>query len=135
MDARAGAVAGVAGLLADPTRAGILLALAQSGPHAVTELAATAGVSPSTASAHLTKLTSAQMVAPERVGRMRLYRVTGSDVVRALESLARLGSTASSNERQRRQPAQHDEVARTCYDHLAGRLGVGITDALLARRL
>lgn len=126
-----------AALLAEEARVEMLLALAQSGPLAATDLAAQASVSASTASAHLAKLSEGGLVTSERRGRLRLYRISGPSVALALEALAAL-LEKPSRLRSRSAAADEpraDQVARSCYDHLAGRLGVGITEALVRGRL
>ena len=130
-------VATTAGLFADPTRAGIILALAESGPRTVSDLAATVGVSIPTASTHLTKHALGGLVAWDRVGRLHIYRLAGTRVTNALEALIEAGRSIRSPQRVNARVAQPrpDQLARTCYDHLAGRLGVGVTDALLQGRL
>ena len=95
------------------------------------ELAVYADVQPSTASSHLGKLLDAGLVRYTQRGRHRYYELRGSDVADALETLAEL-STAESAHGERHQDAL--QVARTCYDHLAGRLGVALTHALRQAR-
>src|SRR6266540_758919 len=126
-----------AALLADEARVEMLLALAESGPLAATDLAAQANVSAPTASAHLAKLSEGGLVTWERSGRLRLYRLSGAPVIHALEALAAMGHGVA-RPRRRSVPLKQktaDQVARSCYDHLAGRLGVGLTEALLRGRL
>jgi DNA-binding transcriptional ArsR family regulator len=108
----------VAALLGDPTAG---------------ELARTAGIAPSTASEHLARLVAGRLLVVEPSGRERLYRLASADVAEVLEALSRLGSeepVSSLRTAGRRDALQ---AARTCYDHLAGRLGVAVTDALVAR--
>ncbi len=93
------------------------------------ELAATAGLSPSGASAHLTLPMQAGLLASEREGRHRYYRLAGPQVAVALESLAAL-ATAPSGTRARSPAAEALRRGRTCYDHLAGELGVALACGL-----
>jgi len=126
-------VAGVAALLGDPTRAAMLDALMDGRPRPAGELARTAGIAPSTASEHLARLVAGRLLVVEPSGRERLYRLASADVAEVLEALSRLGSdepVSSLRTAGRRDALQ---AARTCYDHLAGRLGVAVTDALVAR--
>jgi DNA-binding transcriptional ArsR family regulator len=128
-------VAAVAALIADPGRAAMLLALLDGRRLAASELAFRAGISPTAASAHLGKLVGGGMLLVERSGRQRLYQVAGSGVGEALEALAAIAAPAAIVALAQNALASRLRVARSCYDHLAGRLGVGVTDALVARRL
>jgi DNA-binding transcriptional ArsR family regulator len=118
-------------LLGSPTRAAMLDALFDGRAWPVHELAAVAKVSPSTASEHLQLLRNGGLVVASREGRTHLYRLRGADVAAALELLGTLApaSQDSGLSASVRNDALHE--ARTCYDHLAGRLGVAITDALV----
>ena len=99
--------------------------------HAAAELARAAAVSPSTASSHLAALTDGALVVAEPAGRSRAYRLAGPAVAEALEALSVLAPPRSS-----RAPADGAlRAARTCYDHLAGELGVGVAQALVGRRI
>lgn len=125
-------IAPVAGLMADPTRAAMLTVLLDGRALAAGELARLAGVSPATASAHLARLLDGGMVTVAAAGRHRYYRLAGPEVAEVLEALAGLSvRPAVRSLRQSRQARQLQE-ARTCYDHLAGRAGVELLDALLA---
>ncbi|TML02434.1 MAG: winged helix-turn-helix transcriptional regulator [Actinobacteria bacterium] len=125
-----------AALLADEARVEMLLAISESGALAATHLAERASVSAPTASAHLAKLSEGGLVTWERSGRLRLYRISGPGVVLALEALAALRKgPASPRTRSADARPRADELARSCYDHLAGRLGVGLTEALLRGRV
>lgn len=122
-----------AALLGDPTRATMLDALMDGRARPAGELARTAGIAPSTASEHLARLVAGRLLVVEPSGRERLYRLASADVAEVLEALSRLGSeqpVSSLRAAGRRDALQ---AARTCYDHLAGRLGVAVTDALIAR--
>lgn len=128
-------MAAVGHLLGSPTRAAMLDALFDGRAWAVHELAAVAKVAPSTASEHLQLLRNGGLVVVSREGRNHLYRLRGPDVAAALELLGTLApaSRVSGLAASVRNDALHE--ARTCYDHLAGRLGVTITDALVGRGL
>jgi DNA-binding transcriptional ArsR family regulator len=126
-------IAFVANLMADPSRAAMCLALAGGEARPAGELAARAGVSAQTASNHLAKLIAGRILRVEQQGRWRYYRLAGAEVGYAVEALAvvapPLPSHAESNGHDRRL-----KDARTCYSHLAGRLGVALADALVAER-
>ena len=117
-------IAEVASLIGDPARANMLSALKDAPVLSATELAHVAGVAPNTASGHLAKLTQARMVTVTRQGRHRYYRLACDEVADALEALEALAVSAAP--RQRRPGPRDDSIrfARTCYDHLAGRVGV-----------
>lgn len=126
-------IAEAAALIGDPARANMLAALMGGHAHTAAELAAAAGVTPQTASGHLAKLLEGRLVVAEPCGRYRHYRLAGPEVARALESLM----VVAANGPPRHRPSLRQDAAmreaRTCYDHLAGRLAVAVTDALLAR--
>ncbi len=124
-------IAPVAALMADPARAAMLGALLSGPPLAAGELSHVAGVSPATASAHLARLLDGGLVAVTRQGRHRYYRLAGHEVATVLEVLATVSPARPVRSlRQSREAAALAE-ARTCYDHLAGRAGVALFDALL----
>jgi DNA-binding transcriptional ArsR family regulator len=121
-------------LVGDPARANILAALVDGRALTATELAATAGVAPQTASGHLAKLTRANLLALNKQGRHRYYRVASPLVGSMLESIMAVAAVQLPPRAAR--PSRLDEAmrtARSCYDHIAGRLGVAISDALVAR--
>jgi DNA-binding transcriptional ArsR family regulator len=124
-------LAGVGALIGDPTRARVLRALADGRELPASVLAAEAGVAPSTASVHLAKLVDGGLVMAERHGRHRYFRLAGPDVARALEALARIAPPAPVRSLREGTRAQAVRAARTCYDHLAGRLGVALMAALV----
>ena len=126
----------VGALLADPARAAIIVALC--GEHALpaSELAECAGISASTTSIHLTKLMEAGWIELEQHGRHHYYRLSSPQVAKLLEQAMSVvpARTALKLESEPAHP-QHQRgdlrLARTCYDHLAGKLGVALTDALV----
>ncbi len=120
--------------VADPARARILLALGDGRALAASVLADEAGVSASTASAHLGKLVRGGLLTVERHGRHRYFRLAGPEVGELLEALA--GSRAASPVRSLREGTKANAVrfARTCYDHLAGVLGTELMAALLEQQ-
>lgn len=119
-------------LIADPARAAMLVALVDGKARPAGDLAQVAGVTAQTASTHLAKLLAGRLLLVETQGRHRYYRLAGPQVAQALETLAALDTSASV-----RRPLSRDardlQFARRCYDHLAGRLGVAVTQGLLAR--
>ena len=124
-------IAQAAALIAYPTRAAMLRALLSDRPLAAGELARLAGVSAATASFHLAKLLDGNMIVMARQGRHRYYRLAGHEVAAALEAIGLISPVLPVRTlRQSREAAALAE-ARTCYDHLAGRAGVGLLDALL----
>ncbi len=126
------ALANAAKLLAEPARAAMLLRLMGGRAVPAGELAFVAHVSPQTASEHLARLTEAGFVAVHRQGRHRYYELANEEIAYAVESLLVLSSPQSADPRTKKdRPAPGSlEHARTCYAHLAGWLGVTITDAL-----
>jgi len=126
-----------AALIAEPTRAAMITALLDDRPLAAGELARLAGVSPATASAHLARLLNGGLVTMIKQGRHRYYHLAGPEVAAAMEALAHLSNGTPVQVRSLResQDAAALAEARTCYDHLAGRAGVALLEALLARRI
>jgi hypothetical protein len=96
-------------------------------------LAAEAGVAPSTASGHLARLVEGGLLAAESRGRRRYFRLHGPDVAEALEAVARIAPREPVRSLRQATRAEALRSARTCYDHLAGRLGTALMDALLKR--
>ncbi|NUS50299.1 MAG: helix-turn-helix transcriptional regulator, partial [Nocardioidaceae bacterium] len=132
-DARA--VAEVAHLLGDRSRAAMCLAMLDGGRWTVTELAAEAAVGKAAASEHVTRLAAGGLVATEREGRCTYVSLAGPHVAELLEALATLGEPAPVRSLNAARSRERLAAARTCYDHLAGRLGVAVYDAMLDRRL
>src|SRR5690348_452659 len=124
-----------ASLIADPTRAAMITALLDDRPLAAGELARLAGVSPATASAHLARLLNGGLIKVIKQGRHRYYHLAGPEVAAAMEALAHLSATTPVQVRSLRESRDAAALAeaRTCYDHLAGRAGVALLEALLAQ--
>jgi DNA-binding transcriptional ArsR family regulator len=124
-------MASVAALLGDPARANILTALLDGRALTAKELAFAAHVSPQTTSGHLARLTDAGLLAAERQGRHRYFRLATPLVGQMLESVM---AVAGPEPRRpgRWRGGEALRTARTCYDHLAGRLGVALADSLTA---
>lgn len=124
-------IASVATLLAEPSRARVLGVLMDGRSLTATELAFYARVSAQTASGHLAKLTQASLLARETSGRCRYYRLASPAVAEALEALAVLAPKVAPDPEESESEIKQIRLARTCYDHLAGRLGVSITEAMV----
>jgi DNA-binding transcriptional ArsR family regulator len=126
----------VAALAGDPARAGMLHALMDGRALTASELARAAGVTAQTASGHLARMTSAGLVCVEKQGRHRYHRLASPDVAHMMETIMQVASTLEPSQQRRLTVGPRDaalRAARTCYDHLAGRLGVAVTQALVAR--
>ncbi len=127
-------VAAAAALFADPTRAKILCALTDGRALPASLLAGEAGVAASTASEHLARLVGGGLVLVEPSGRHRYFRLANDSVAAAVEALAVLAPQQPVRSLRQATRAAAQRRARTCYDHLAGRLGVAVTESLLTRR-
>ena len=126
-------IALIGALIGDPARAQMLSALMGGRALSAGELAREAGVTPQTASAHLARMTDAGLLTRRAQGRARYYALAGADVADTLETLMTL-SGSRGPARTRPGPRDPDlRRARTCYDHLAGALGVQAFDSMLAR--
>lgn len=123
-------IAEAASLIGDPARANMLAALLSGRAMTATELGLAAGVAPSTASEHLAKLVDGKLLSAVRTGRHRYFQLASPAVARVLEALA-----ADGPPRYRPKSRCDDAMARarTCYDHLAGKLGVALADSLASR--
>ena len=128
-------LAAVAGLLGDRARSRMLLALTGGRELAAGLLADEAGVSRSTASEHLRWLVEGGLVSVRAVGRNRHYRLANDRVAAAIEQLIALAPAQPVTSLSGSRRADRLRVARTCYDHLAGRVGVGIMRGMLDRGL
>jgi DNA-binding transcriptional ArsR family regulator len=127
-------IAEAAALIGDPARANILAALLDGRALTATELGLAAGVAPSTASGHLAKLLDGRLVSVTSSGRHRYYRLASPAVARVLESLTTLALEGPPRHRPPSRCGEAMARARTCYDHLAGKLGVALADSLAERR-
>jgi len=126
-------IAQVAALVGDPARANMLSALMDGRTLTASELAYVSGVAPQTASSHLAKLSDAGLLAVQKQGRRRYFRLATSLVARMLEGLmvvAQEGPARQGNLWRGGETLRH---ARTCYDHMAGRVAVAIADRLVQR--
>lgn len=128
-------IAIVAQLLGDPARANMVMALMSGQALSAAELAHEAGVTPPTATGHLNKLVSLGLLRGERQGRHRFFQLCDPDVGEAVEALIAVAARAGHL---RARPGPKDEAmrhARSCYDHLGGRLAVDLTGRWLAAGL
>ena len=125
----------IAALVGDPARSNMLTALLGGRALTASELAHQAGITPQTASSHLSKLESGGLIEQEKQGRHRYYRLSDLDVAAVLEGLAVLAARAG-HMRVRTGPKNPAlRRARICYDHLAGDLGVQMLDSMKKQRL
>jgi DNA-binding transcriptional ArsR family regulator len=124
----------IAALAGDPARAGMLHALMDGRALTASELAHVAGIAPQTASGHLARMTAVGLLSVEKQGRNRYHRLASPAVAQMMESIMQVASDLAPAHRPLcvgpRDAALR--AARTCYDHLAGRLGVALADALVA---
>jgi DNA-binding transcriptional ArsR family regulator len=120
-----GAVTALARELSDPIRLTVLQLLAAEGPHTLSQLADALGVTPPRLGNHLARLRSAGLVGVEHTGRHAVYRVAAPGLGDVLAALSRYADAGPYH------PRAPADLARTCYDHLAGRLGVAVFSALV----
>jgi DNA-binding transcriptional ArsR family regulator len=128
-------IATPAALIGDETRATFLTALVDGSSLPASDLAARAGVSASTASVQLAKLVDGGLVEVERNGRHSYYRLAGQATASAIEALAAIAPRRQGTSRRQVRVGSDLRAARTCYDHLAGKLGVALLEALQGQRL
>ncbi|MGH6913153.1 MAG: ArsR/SmtB family transcription factor, partial [Geminicoccales bacterium] len=119
-------IANIAALIADPARAAILDALLDGRAWTATELSLEAGVTPQTTSSHLARLLDGGMIVVARQGRHRYYRLANAEVAHLLETLAVAAGGRRTPRSAHQAEAASLRAARTCYDHLAGQLGVAL---------
>ena len=130
MEFEANDLAKVSAQFADPARAKIVMNLMDGSSRSAGELGLAANVSPSSASGHLSKLVSSGILTGWKVGRQKYYRIATTAVAHAVEALLTITSSATPLRNIARSSLNPFAFARTCYDHLAGKLGVEITLAL-----
>ena len=126
-------IASPAALIGDPSRAAMLQALMDGRAEPAGALAWAAGLTAQAASNHLARLVEGGLLSVEREGRHRYYRLANAEVAHVLEALAVLAAPVRSLEQPRSPKARALREGRCCYGHLAGRLGIAVTDALVAR--
>jgi DNA-binding transcriptional ArsR family regulator len=132
--ASSNAFASIAAVAGDPARAEMLHALMDGRALTASELARVAGITAQTASSHLARMTAVGILAVEKQGRHRYHRLASAGVAQMMEAIMQVASHLDPP-RPRLSVGPRDaalRAARTCYDHLAGHLGVAVTDALVA---
>jgi DNA-binding transcriptional ArsR family regulator len=128
-------IARAAGMISDPTRARMLVALMDGTRRPATELARLAGVTPQTASSHLAKLVEARFLAAHAEGRHRYFSLAGRHIAKLIEGLSAVAQPAETWTSAAKAEAQGLRHARTCYDHFAGQLGVALARGLVRARV
>ncbi|NMM01429.1 helix-turn-helix transcriptional regulator [Paraburkholderia sp. RP-4-7] len=126
-------ISSVAHLIAEPVRSVMLITLADGSALSASALAEAAGVTAQTASSHLSKLLDGGLLSVESKGRHRYYRLAGVHVSHLLESLASVGPVTPAWRNTPSRSAQALRFARCCYDHLAGQIGVAVTQSMLTQ--
>lgn len=135
MENEADELAQLSAQLADRTRAKMVMTLMDGSSRSAGELGLTANVSPSSASGHLSKLVKSQILADTKQGRQKYYRLKTLAVARAVEALQIIASPGAALRQIGQSAFNPFGFARTCYDHLAGRLGVEVTEGLLKQKV
>src|SRR5215469_3883673 len=121
----------VARLIGDPVRTRMLFSLLDGGELSATELARRGDATPQSASAHLAKLVDGGLLVVRTDGRRRLFRLRTPEIAHAIEVLGSIAPVAPVSSLNAHSLMERLRLARSCYDHPAGRLGVGLTDALV----
>ncbi|MEC0128578.1 ArsR/SmtB family transcription factor [Paenibacillus pabuli] len=121
----------IASLIADPSRAVFLEALLDGRALPAGELAYMAGVTPQTASNHLAKLVEGGLLVVERQGRHRYYRLASKEIAFLIETMGSIAPPVQVRSLKQSNQLQQLSFARTCYGHLAGKLGISLCEALL----
>lgn len=122
-------------LLADPGRAAMLVALLEGRSLPAGELARAAAVSAQSASAHLAKLSRGGLITMQRDGRCRYYKLAGPRIANALEALGAISTARPAADYILAKADESLLVARSCYDHLAGRIGVALAETMQKQRI
>jgi DNA-binding transcriptional ArsR family regulator len=123
-------IASVAELIGEPARAAVLVALLDGRSLTAGELALIANVSAQSASAHLAKMVAGGLLKARSSGRHRYYGLAGPDVAHAMEALGAIATVPRPSAAPQSQNDLEIRKARSCYDHLAGRIAVEIVNAL-----
>jgi len=124
-----------ASLIGDPTRASILWTLLDGRAFTATELAVAVNTSPQNISMHLGKLLDADLLCVEKQGRHKYYRFSNKEVAYALEGMANLVPKIKNSSNNKTEQYPPMKFCRTCYDHLAGKIGVALADSLLEQKI
>lgn len=125
----------IAALVSEASRAAILTVLLDGRFHSASELAQMARIKAQTASFHLAKLVDANVVAVQKQGRHRYFAIRDQEVARVMESLLSIAPQVTVKSLRQSSQDQAMRYARTCYDHLAGNVGVQLTNALLRNNI
>jgi DNA-binding transcriptional ArsR family regulator len=128
-------IAAAAALLAEPARAALVTAVIADGALPVTDLAERAGIAPSTASEHLSRLVAGGFLDSEKRGRQRYFRLADPAVAAAVEALALVAPQPPVRSLREATRSELLREARTCYDHLAGKVGVALAQSLEHQRV
>jgi DNA-binding transcriptional ArsR family regulator len=121
-------------LIGDPSRLAMLMSLLEGKALPASDLAHAARISPQTASSHLAKLVEGGLLLHESYGRHKYFRLANHEVAHALESLLAISPPKPIRSLRESDELNHLRHARTCYDHLAGKIGVALTDRLVDMR-
>ncbi|WP_394773330.1 ArsR/SmtB family transcription factor [Flavobacterium sp.] len=124
-----------AALIGDPTRASIMWTLLDGRAFTATELAISANTSPQNISMHLGKLLEANLLCVEKQGRHKYYRFSNKEVAYVVEAMANLIPKPEIASKKKSENYPPIKYCRTCYDHLAGKIGVALTDSLLEQKI
>ncbi|WP_264534968.1 ArsR/SmtB family transcription factor [Flavobacterium sp. N1736] len=124
-----------AALIGDPTRAAIMWTLLDGRAFTATELAIAANTSPQNISMHLTKLLDGNLLSVEKQGRHKYYRFLNKEVAYAVEAMTNLVPRPEIRSKKETDHYPPIKYCRTCYDHLAGKIGVALSDSLLEQKI
>ncbi|WP_338651365.1 winged helix-turn-helix domain-containing protein [Lysinibacillus sp. Y5S-8] len=124
-------MAEVAALLGERSRATILASMMDGRFHTASELAYMAAIKPQTASFHLAKLVEGKLIKVEKQGRHRYFQLAGEDIAQFLESFLVISPPPEVRSLKQSSQMKLLQDARTCYDHLAGKLGVQLTESMV----
>lgn len=125
----------VAGLIGDATRAAIMWTLLDGRAFTATELSIAVNTSPQNISMHLGKLLEANLLSVEKQGRNKYYRFSNKEVAYVVEAMANLISKPDISSKEKSENYPPVKYCRTCYDHLAGKIGVALADSLLEQKI
>jgi len=125
----------IASLIGDPTRATVLWTLLDGKVFTATELAIAADTTPQNMSMHLAKLVRADLLSVETQGRHRYYKFSRKDIAYGIEAMANLVPQSTPKTNLNEENTSAIKYCRTCYDHLAGKVGVLITDSLIKQKI
>jgi DNA-binding transcriptional ArsR family regulator len=125
----------IAALIGDPTRASIMWTLLDGKAFTATELSIVANTSPQNISMHLGKLLEANLLCVEKQGRHKYYRFSSKEIAYAIEGMANLIPPPTVSQKKNTENHSPIKHCRTCYDHLAGKIGVALANSLLEQNI